>query len=146
METGSTSFRPDERHVNRSELARDAVVLVCAASAGIHGVLTPAHFAESTGAGFGFAAATAALAAAALALTLRPTGVVALAGTAALLAGLLAAYALAVTSGVPVLHPEPESVDGLAIATKAIEAFGLLAACSLLWRPSPSLLMHPKGT
>ena len=146
MQIGSRSFRPRDRHVTRSEIARDAVVLVCAASAGIHGVLTPAHFAESSGAGFGFAAATAALAAAALALTLRSTSAVALVGTAALLAGLLAAYALAVTSGVPVLHPESEPVDGLAVATKAIEAFGLLAACSLLWRSSPSPLMYPKGT
>jgi len=27
-----------------------------------------------------------------------------------------------------------------------LEACGLLAACSLVWRPSPSLLMHPERT
>ena len=37
-------------------------------------------------------------------------------------------YALAITTGLPVLHPDPEPVDGLALATKAIEAAGLLAA------------------
>jgi hypothetical protein len=42
------------------------------------------------------------------------------------------AYALAVTSGVPVLHPEREPMDGLALATKAIEIVGLIAATHLL--------------
>jgi hypothetical protein len=98
--------------MNRSTLARGAVVLVCAASAGIHGALTPGHFAEGTGAGIGFAVATAALAAAALAVTVRPHGMVTLAGSAALLAVLLGAYVLAVTGGVPVLHPEPSRSTG----------------------------------
>ncbi len=44
------------------------------------------------------------------------------------LGGLLAGYALAVATGVPLLHPEREQVDGLALATKAVEAVGLLAA------------------
>jgi hypothetical protein len=39
---------------------------------------------------------------------------------------------LAVTTGVPVLHPEPEPVDGLALFTKAVEATGLAAALNLL--------------
>ena len=42
------------------------------------------------------------------------------------------AYALAVTTGLPLLHPEPEPVDGLAVVTKAIEAVGLVTAWSLL--------------
>ena len=48
------------------------------------------------------------------------------------MAGLLVAYALAITSGVPVLHPDPEPVDRLALATKAVEVVGLLAAAHLL--------------
>ena len=61
--------------------------------------------------------------------------------------GLLASYVLAVTTGLPVFHPNPEPVDGLALATKAIEAVGLLAAWSLLRRPHTSLaLQQPKGT
>ena len=47
----------------------------------------------------------------------------------------------------PVLHPDPEPVDGLALATKAIEAVGLLAATSLLWRTvAVTLPPRPKGT
>jgi hypothetical protein len=42
--------------------------------------------------------------------------------------------------------PRPEPVDGLALATKAIEAVGLLAATSLLWRPYAGTLSKPKGT
>ena len=61
-------------------------------------------------------------------------------------AGLIGSYVLATTTGVPVLHPELEPVDGLALATKAIEAVGLLAAASLLWRPVPATVPQPKGT
>jgi len=45
---------------------------------------------------------------------------------------LLVGYALAVTSGMPVLMPEPEPIDGLALATKAVELVGLLAALALV--------------
>jgi hypothetical protein len=63
------------------------------------------------------------------------------------LLGLLASYLLAVTTGLPVFHPNPEPVEGLALATKAIEAVGVLAAWSLLRRPHASLALHqPKGT
>ena len=55
-------------------------------------------------------------------------------------------YALAVTTGLPFLHPDPEPVDGLALATKAIETVGLLAATSLLWRPVALTFPQPKGT
>jgi hypothetical protein len=121
------------------EVRRDAVIVACAISAGIHGALAPEHFGEGTGAGVGFAAATVALAALAIALTLRPASAAALAGAGAVLAGLMASYGLAITTGLPVLHPDREPVDGLALATKAIEAAGLLAAWSLLRRPSIGL-------
>jgi hypothetical protein len=49
-------------------------------------------------------------------------------------AGLIGAYALAITSGVPVVHPEREPVEGIALVTKAIEALGLVAATILLRR------------
>jgi hypothetical protein len=135
--------------VSRQELTRDLVILTCAISAGIHGALAPGHFDEGTGAGLGFAGATVLLAAAGLALTLRPASVFAPTGAAALFAGLLVSYALATTTGLPVLHPDPEPVDGLALATKAIEAIGLLAALDILRRARPAVARafpQPKGT
>ena len=62
---------------------------------------------------------------------MRPAGALPLAAAALVFAGLLGSYVLATTTGVPVLHPEPEPVDGLALATKAIETVGLVTALSL---------------
>jgi hypothetical protein len=126
-------------------LRRDAVIVTCAISAGIHGALVPEHFGEGTGAGTGFVVATALLAALAVALTHDPSQL-ALAGATVVFAGLIVSYALAVTTGVPVLHPEVEAVDGLALFTKAIEIAGLVAAASLVRRPSLASLPQPRGT
>jgi hypothetical protein len=131
--------------VKLAELKGDVVILACAISAGIHGALVPTHFSEGAGAGVGFVAATIALAGLVVWLTLRPTSSLALAAAAAVFLGLLASYALAVTNGLPLLHPEPEPVDGLALATKAIEALGLVAASSLLWRPAAAFNPQSKG-
>ena len=128
-----------------ADLRSDIVILACASSAGIHGALVPSHLDEGTGPGFGFAAATLALAVIVVWLTWRPESMLALAAAAATLAGLLARYALALTTGVPLLHPHPEPVDGLALATKAIELVGLLAATSLLSRRAATPLRRPKG-
>jgi hypothetical protein len=125
----------------------DAAILACAVSAGIHGALAPAHFAEAQAAGAGFVAATLVLAGLLVALTLRPASRPPLLGAAAAFAGLLGSYALAATTGLPLLHPQPEPLDGVALATKAFEAVGLLAAISLLQRRDVALrLIHPKGT
>jgi hypothetical protein len=132
--------------VTLAELKADAVILACAMSAGIHGALAPDHSNEGAGAGLGFVASALALAGVALWLTARPASRLALAAAAGVFLGLLASYALAVTSGLPLMHPEPEPIDGLALATKAIEAFGLAAASSLLWRPAAALSPQPKGT
>jgi hypothetical protein len=113
-------------------LGRDVVILACAVSAGIHAALVPGH-------GLAFVAATGLLAVSALVLTLRPASLLALAAAAAVLAGLLGSYALSVTTGLPFLHPQPEPIDGLALATKAIEAVGLAAALVLLPRPKGHL-------
>jgi hypothetical protein len=123
------------------------VIITCAISAGIHGALVPGHFAEGIGAGIGFVAATVALGAVAIALTVRPAGTLVLTAAVAVFAGLLVSYALAITTGVPFLHPDREPADGLALATKAIEAVGLLAAWSLVRRPSLAFTIpHLKGT
>jgi hypothetical protein len=132
--------------VSLAELRADVVILACAVSAGIHGALVPGHFDEGTGAGLGFVAATLALAGLVVWLTRRPANPSALAAAAVTFAGLLASYALATTTGLPVLHPDPEPVGGLALATKAIEAAGLLAATGLIWRPLAVTLPQPKGT
>jgi hypothetical protein len=132
--------------VRRAELRTDLVILTCAISAGIHGALVRDHFREGTGAGLGFAVATVVLAVLAVVLTRKPTQAALLAAVA-VFAGLIACYALVLTTALPVLHPEPEAVDALAPFTKAIEAIGLVLAASLLRRPSLAItLTQPKGT
>ena len=128
------------------ELRHDVVILACAISAGIHGALVPAHLAEGTGAGVGFLVATVALGAIAVA---RPSDREAWPrGSAPRRSSQdSSSPRLRDHVGLPVLHPEPEAVDGLALVTKAIEAVGLLAATSLVPRPSTALTNpHPKGT
>jgi hypothetical protein len=132
--------------VTFAELRTDLVILTCAVSAGIHGALVPDHFEEGTGAGLGFVVATVVLAVLTVVLTRKPTQL-ALLGTAGVFAGLIASYALVITTGFPILHPDPEAVDGLALFTKAVEAVGLVLAASLLRRPSLAVtLTQPKGT
>ena len=129
-----------------AELRTDVIVLACAISAGIHGALVPDHFEEGTGAGLGFVAAAVLLALLAAVLTRKPTQL-ALFATGVVLLGLIASYALVITTGFPVLHPEPETADGLALFTKGVEAVGLVFAASLLRRPSLALTpKQPKGT
>jgi hypothetical protein len=126
---------------------RDAVIVACAISAGIHAALTPEHLAEGTAAGVVFGASAALLAGLCVALTVRP-GVVLLVAAFLLLAGLVAAYGLAVTSGLPVLHPEAEPVEGLAVVTKAVELLGLAAAAHLVLRARELTMAvgpRPKG-
>ena len=135
----------DRSRDGRVGLERDLLIVVCAISAGIHGALAPVHFGEGAGAGLGFLVSALLLAGLAVALT-RGAGAPALACTAVTLAGLIAAYALVITSGVPVLHPEVEPVDGLALVTKAIEIVGLVAATHLLLRDRPVALFTTERT
>jgi hypothetical protein len=132
--------------VTLAELRTDLVILTCAISAGIHGALAPDHFEEGTAAGLGFVVATFLLAALAVVLTSKPTQL-ALLATAGVFAGLIASYALVITTGFPILHADPEAVDGLALFTKAVEAVGFVLAASLLRRrPLAITLPQPKGT
>jgi len=135
-----------ELRIDLVKLRINLVIITCAISAGIHGALIRDHFEEGTAAGLGFVVATLLLAAVAVALTHKPMQP-ALVGTAAVLGGLIASYALVATTGFPVLHPEPEAVDGLALFTKAVEAIGLVLAASLVRRRSLATnLTQPKGT
>ena len=78
--------------IRLDELERDALIVVCAISAGIHGALTPDHLSEGTGAGLGFLVATVLLAALAIVLTLRPQGTAAPAIADLLSDGLVAQF------------------------------------------------------
>jgi hypothetical protein len=131
--------------VTFAELKVDLIVIACAVSAGIHGALVPDHFHEGAGPGIGFVIATVLPAALAVVLTRAPSQETLLAAVV-VFAGLIAAYAVVVVHGLPVLHPEREELDGLALFTKAVEAGGLLLAASLGRRPAPFTLLHPKGT
>ena len=131
--------------MSAAELRTDAVIVACAVSAGIHAALAPEHFRETAAAGIGFVVAAVVLGVLAVALTLRP-GEPAFGAAALVFAGLIGSYVLAVTTGIPVLHPDVDPVEGLALATKAIEA-GALALAVSAWRPShaPLSLTQPKG-
>jgi hypothetical protein len=129
--------------VTLAELRVDIVILTCAVSAGIHGALVPDHFGEGTGAGVGFVIATVLLALLAVVLTRRPSQL-ALVATILVFAGLIVSYALVLTTGLPVLHPDVEAVNGLALFTKAVEALGLITAASLVRRPALLTLPRPK--
>jgi hypothetical protein len=139
----------DHEDTRTTVVARDALVVACAVSAGVHAALTPEHLREEPAAGVGFLLSTVLLAALLVALTLRPASRAAVVAAGAVLAGLLVAYAFAVTTGVPVLHPDTEPADGLGLATKAVELVGLLAAVRLAppARPAGRLTrLLPKGT
>lgn len=132
--------------MSAAELRTDAVIVACAISAGIHVALAREHFRETAAAGAGFVLAALLLAALAVVHTRRPTEA-AFAAAALVFAGLIASYVLAVTTGIPVLHPDVDPVEGLAVATKVVEAAGLAVAVAGLPRPSlrPNLT-RPKGT
>jgi len=130
--------------------ARDALVVGCAISTGIHGALAPAHLREEPAAGIGFLLSTILLAVLCVALTIRPASRAADAAAGALLAGLIVAYGFAVTTGVPVLHPGVEPADRLGLVTKAVELVGLVAALYLAALPARPALrlahLQTKGT
>ena len=129
--------------ISRAALERDLLIVACAVSAGIHAALVPEHLEEGRPAGVAFAVSAVLLAAGAVALT-RSLSPALLGATAAVLVGLIVSYLLAVTTGVPVLHPEVEPVEGLALFTKAVELAGVAAAVALL-EPGP-IFARPKGT
>ena len=129
--------------MTRPVLQRDGLILACAISAGIHAALVPAHLEEGRAAAGGFAVGAILLGALAIALTYRATpGLLLAAG--ALMTGLLVSYALAITTGVPVLNPDVEPVEGLALFTKAVEIAGLAAAADLLVTRT-QLIPRPRG-
>ena len=107
------------------------VVAMCAASAGAHAALVPQHLDHQPRLGIAFVAATAALLAAAAALAYRPDDATVAQATTVVLAALMGAYAVNVTTGLPWLSDGPEPVDVVGVATKSVEVIGLLFAIHL---------------
>ena len=114
----------------------------CAASAGAHAALVPEHLRTEPAPGVAFIVACVLMLGIAAALALRPDDALAAQAATLLLAGLIAAYAVSRTTGLPLLHPEPEAVDAVGLATKAVELAGFLLALGLSQpggrRPSPA--------
>jgi len=106
-----------------------AAVFACAASAGAHAGLVPEHLRESPLLGVAFIVSVVLLIAAGAALAMRPDSAAVAGLAAALLIGLIAAYAASRTTGLPLLEPEPEPMDAVGLVTKLVELVGL--ACAL---------------
>ena len=104
---------------------------MCAASAGAHAALVPRHLDHEPRLGIAFLAATAVLLATAAALTYRPDDATVAQTTTVVLAALIGAYAVNVTTGLPWLSDGPEAVDLVGLATKSVEVTGLLFSIHL---------------
>jgi hypothetical protein len=107
------------------------VVFACAAAAGIHAGLVPEHLRQEPRLGVAFAIATVALLATGTAIVLRPMNGRLARIAALMLGGLIAAYAASRTTGIPLLAPDPEALDGVGIAAISIELAGLCCALRL---------------
>lgn len=106
-------------------MAGVVVVGACAVSAGVHGALVPEHLQEAPALGVSFVVASILFLFASAVLVMRSGDQRAAQVTALLLAGLIASWAVSRISGIPVLQPRPESVDGLGLVTKLVEVLGL---------------------
>jgi putative Mn2+ efflux pump MntP len=105
------------------------VVFACAAAAGAHAGLVPEHLREESRLGVAFVLAALLLSATGTATAIRP-GDRRFAKAAALaLGGLIAAYAVSRTTGIPLLAPDREAVDAVGVVTTVVEALGV--ACAL---------------
>lgn len=113
--------------MTRATVEHQVLIASCAISAGIHAALAPEHLREEPAAGVGFLVSAAVLTVLCVVLIYRPGSRIAVGAAGATLAGLLVAYALVLAVGVPVLHPDREPADGLALVTKAVELVGLIA-------------------
>lgn len=127
-------MRNELRSANPGAFGSTVVVLACAASAGAHAGLVPAHLQHEPALGAAFLVAVGLTVSALIAASLRPTDRRVLAGGAVLLFGLALAYLATRTTGIPVLDPERETVDVVGVITTSIEIVG--GACAL-WLTQP---------
>ena len=112
-------------------LARNIVLMACAASAGVHTGLVPSHLAENPWLGLAFMGAVGLLLA--LTVSLARTGEPRrrAAQAAALLVVLIVAYSLSRTVGLAPLEEDVERVDALGVLTQGVQIAGVIAALFL---------------
>jgi hypothetical protein len=118
-------------------LARNVLLVACAASAGVHAGLVPSHLVENLWRGIAFAGSVGLLLA--LIVSLWRAGDPrrrAAPAAAAVLAALIAAYSLSRTVGLAPLEEHVEPVDAIGLLTQGVQVAGLIAAL---------LLCHPRG-
>lgn len=120
------------------------VIFACAASAGAHAGLVPEHLHEAPALGVAFIASAVLLLVAGVTAAVRPSSSPAARAAALVLAGLIAAYAVSRTTGIPLVQPEPEPLDAVGVATKLIEALGLGFAVSLSQQAGGGRLPTPQ--
>jgi drug/metabolite transporter (DMT)-like permease len=105
--------------------------LVCGISAGVHAALVPEHWSEERLMGVSFVVAAVALAGCAWLLNRYPRSAWTVRSAAALLVGLIAAYAVTRIGPAARVFGHAEEVDALGVATKAVELIGVGLAVSL---------------
>jgi apolipoprotein N-acyltransferase len=132
---GNGHSRPLAQPAQASKL----VALTCAISAGAHAGLVPEHLNEEPRMGVAFLVAVCLLLATGTAAALRQMDRRVALASALLFAGLIVGYTASRTSGIPLLSPDPESVDVVGVLINAVEALGLAAALAQL-RPNPHRL------
>ena len=119
------------RHRTVRRFAVDVVVSAAAVSAGAHAALVPEHLREAPQLGIAFIVSAVLLLAAAGVATLSDSSS-AMAATALLFAGLIAAYVASRTTGIPWLQPDAEPADAVGLATKVVGASGFFFALKLI--------------
>lgn len=126
MREGTIAVRPGR--------SSNILIAACAASAGLHAGLVPEHLAEEARLGIAFVIATLVLLALTAALATRIQVRLSSAIAAATLAGLILAYLLSRTVGLPLLEEGAEPFDAVGLFTQGIQAVGVLAALSICHR------------
>ncbi len=124
-------MRNEFRSSPERALGSTVVVFACAASAGAHAGLVPAHVQGEPRLGVAFLVAVGLLLSAALAVSACRTDRRVAGAAALLLGGVALAYLATRTAGIPVLDPEREAVDVVGVATTAVELLGLAFALRL---------------
>jgi hypothetical protein len=121
--------------VQAEPLARYGLVTVCAASAGLHAALVPEHLDEGgplLAGAFALSAVLLAIAAGAVRAPRNDTWAPAF--CLVVLLGVVVAFVMSRTTGIPVLMSEVEPLDVLGVATTAAEIVGAGLAVLLLPR------------